>query len=493
MKAAIGGLAALLWSVGAHASGPAASAADVAVLGSGRCDDPGLQQAVGALRQSLASRPGARLLTTEATIDALGGPSRGSLADLKRRVAQAQTELFQQAHESSVRTLDAVISDLDGTPPGAERWALFLEAQALRAWNFQKMGQVAPAEAALERVLRLEPSWKPDGRSFPPSVGKMARDVSRRLSGRALATVKVRSEPAGLGVFVDGRPMGIAPLTLQLSRGSYRIESAYDGRRGIPRVMELVGAVELRFERDLDGALFADAGPCLAVRPDRAERLSRLVQLSAVLHVRRVVDVRIEQPAAGERYLVASEVDGTSGQELREARVKWPPAGLPSGAVERLADFLTTGALAPPLEGAAHPLPAQLDLPAATRPSAKPEPVASSGTSGLRIASYAALGVGVLGAAAGTYFLLDGRSATSERDGLRAADGSFPAESRAALTTLTNRVDRDSTLTVVGYGVAAAGLVGGAVLFLVSGTDDAPKAQGGVSFRPTPLGFVARF
>lgn len=95
-------------------------------------------------------------------------------------------------------------------------------------------------------------------------------------------------------------------------------------------------------------------------------------------------------------------------------------------------------------------------------------------TSGLRIASYAALGVGVVGLGAGTFFALRSKSKQNELKDLCGGNAGQcnivpdTADSRKA-TSLNNDSGSAKTMAFVGFGVGAVGVAAGVVLFIVSG------------------------
>ena len=120
---------------------------------------------------------------------------------------------------------------------------------------------------------------------------------------------------------------------------------------------------------------------------------------------------------------------------------------------------------------------------AATSPSTGPatDTKVSTADEGntMRLVSYVALGVGVVGVGAGTYFGLQSSSKRSDADDLYAACGATcPAsDPRAAeIQTLDSDAGSLKTKAIIGFIVGGVGLAGGATLFFLSAKDDA-KAQ----------------
>jgi hypothetical protein len=130
----------------------------------------------------------------------------------------------------------------------------------------------------------------------------------------------------------------------------------------------------------------------------------------------------------------------------------------------------------------------------ATTPAAPTEPAApprdagtSSGSPGLRYASYGAFGVGVVGVALGTVFGLKSRSDRSDADKLYsekcrpACDKTGPDAKQIA--SLDDSARSAMTLSIVGFSVGGAGAAAGVVLFLMS-NKHGETPEHGVSIRP---------
>jgi len=94
-------------------------------------------------------------------------------------------------------------------------------------------------------------------------------------------------------------------------------------------------------------------------------------------------------------------------------------------------------------------------------------------TSGLRIASYAAFGLGVVGLAGGTFFAL---TAKSKHDDLSTLCGGNPSQcpldagsaDATKATGLNNDSATDKTLGIVGFAVGGAGIAAGITMFILS-------------------------
>ena len=94
-------------------------------------------------------------------------------------------------------------------------------------------------------------------------------------------------------------------------------------------------------------------------------------------------------------------------------------------------------------------------------------------TSGLRIASYAAFGVGVVGLAGGTFFALSSKSKQNDLKDLCGGDAkncmlTEGSSDASKATKLNNDSGTNKTLGIVGFAVGGVGIAAGITLFILS-------------------------
>jgi hypothetical protein len=133
-----------------------------------------------------------------------------------------------------------------------------------------------------------------------------------------------------------------------------------------------------------------------------------------------------------------------------------PDAAVVAAGTQPAAAATTAGAAPPAATSTAPP---------GTQPSS-----ASSGSSGMKIGGYVALGVGVVGVGLGTVFLLQAKSKKSDADNLcNLSNGGCPLSKKSDIESLDNSYKSAGTLSVVGYGVGGAALITGVILLVASG------------------------
>jgi hypothetical protein len=129
-------------------------------------------------------------------------------------------------------------------------------------------------------------------------------------------------------------------------------------------------------------------------------------------------------------------------------------------------------AVAPGAPGEAMPPPGA--TPGTPPPAGTPtsDQGVSSGSSGMKIGGYAALGVGAVGLGLGTVFILKSSSKRSDADDLFKKckpDATGMCDIRAQITDLDDQANSARTLGVVGFVVGGVGVATGITLLVLSG------------------------
>ena len=133
-----------------------------------------------------------------------------------------------------------------------------------------------------------------------------------------------------------------------------------------------------------------------------------------------------------------------------------------------------------PAAATAAAAPEEAPAPQASATAAPADSGADNGKKTLRIASFAALGVGVVGAAVGTIFALKSKSNRGDADALYAEQctpqcfSDNPAAAEVA--SLDDSARSAKTLSIIGFAVGGVGIGAGVALFFLSRGHESPAA-----------------
>jgi hypothetical protein len=250
--------------------------------------------------------------------------------------------------------------------------------------------------------------------------------VASRPQHELRISVPAAAEPGATAVFVDGRPVGAAPVSVRVSAGSHRI-GAIAGSLRVPGVEVDVGSdgADVTLDVELAAAVDVNAGPALSLGSPGSE--VALVKVGAWLEAERVLATSVTTEA-GVSFLSGALYDVRRGALLREGRVR-TAAGLAAPEhIAALSTFLLTGqpsaaVLAP--RAAAAQAPGALDLSATATSRAPIRPA------WLRRSAVGSAAAAVGAGAFAVHQLLAARGASRAADALVRADGTIVGDPAA--------------------------------------------------------------
>jgi len=309
---------------------------------------PELVEMTSQFRLVLSERsPG--VLDAAALRDRMAGPSRGaSLGELDKAYEGALAAYLNGDYEGSVRTLRAVIEDLEKLPDDKETFRQWTRATMRLASTELDLGRRDVAREAADRLVRADPNVQVDAMQFPPELVRLIETARSELRSLPTRVLTVNSSASGVRVFVNGREVGTAPVTATLARGHYRVSGARGTVRAPPLQVDLSDenqSVTLDFT--IVEALRPTLGPGLALSD--AERARRLVAVGGFLRLDSILATSLLDEA-GASYLLGSLYDVRRGMLMREGRLRLTDRALTKEGAARLADFFVTGTATPPVE-----------------------------------------------------------------------------------------------------------------------------------------------
>ncbi len=483
-------VAPLLALVVAAPSGAAETLAVVSVA-----DPPGpgveLAEMTHQLRAACRDRAGGVLEAPEMRARLLGQLSGVTLAELDRAYGGALATYQNGEYESSIRTLYAIVDDLEKMPETAEAYSQWIRALLRLAHAEATIGHTKEARDAMERVLAVEPRYQPDPEQYSPAYRRDFDAARVRVAAKPRRKLSVAALGGPGAVFVNGRDVGAPPVALALPAGRYRVGGAASGSRVPSMIVELQEedrSVVLDFA--LAESLRVNAGPGLAL--PRAARPTGVVRAGAWLAVDKVLatSLGVENDVP---FLVGTLYDIRRGAVQREGRVRMTAGAVPSVNLGALAAFLLTGQPSREvLESRPAPLPvAAFAAGAASATAAPPGAAAPEPTSAIvaqpapkgwmRPAAYAAGGLSLVLAGYAVTQGLSASGAYGDANAMLRPDGVLkPGADPGAYHDAVARGDAASRRAYIAAGAAVLSAAATGLLWVLSRE---PQAPGAVAFR----------
>jgi PEGA domain len=443
---------------------------------------PELAELTHQLRSVVAEKTTGVLEASELRERMTGQTSSATLAELDRAYAGALATYQNGDFDGAVRTLRAVIQDLDKLPAGNEMFAQWSRAMLRLARSEQTLGHGAEAKEILERLVRANPTIKVDVNQYPPSFVRQVDEVRGQISVLKKHRLSVSATAKGAKVFVEGREFGTSPLAVELPPGKYRVSGAMGTLRVPAVVVDLTEegqSVVLNFA--LAESLRPSVGPGLALA--EADRARNLVAAGAWLGVDKLLATRLVTEG-GVEYLTAAMFDVRRGILQREGRVRLANKLAPSGSLSALATFVVTGQASPQVDQTAIAA-TQVPLPPPPKgaPDLKPRPSSAAGSdvdfrkgSGPQAKSktmgWVAVGAGGASVLLGVFAVYEGTQAKSkyaDAKNLLRSDGAVQQNASVSqYQSLVSDGDSAKSKAYIGAGAAVGCAVAAGVLGYMS-------------------------
>ncbi len=273
----------------------------------------------------------------------LGQTSHATLAELDRAYAGALAVFQNGEFESALRTLRAVVEDLERLPEGDEAYHQWKRAVVRLGHAAVTLERNREGDDAIAKLLMVEPGYQPDPDQYSPTYRRHFDEVRGRVRVRGRRRLTIFAEGRAGTLYVNGRSYGTGPVTLTLPTGRYRIGGSAGSLRVPSFWIDLESedrAIALDFA--LAESLRVNAGPGLALGLDKARRAAAVIRAGAWLGADKLVIA--SRGAEGEaQFLVGAVYDVRRGALLREGRVRMVAGSVPPANLGALAAFLLTG------------------------------------------------------------------------------------------------------------------------------------------------------
>jgi hypothetical protein len=314
----------------------AADADRTSVTAVGKCDEASAI-AARSFRSTLATRPGVKVASEAETAQPFGGTTDRTLSAVTGAISSARSDFYGGQAAQAKTTLQGALDDVTRLPPSDARWAAERDGLTLLAQMLQKSDPKG-AEAALNRVFRVEPDYQPDTANYPPSFQKYVNGIRKAAKKKSTTRLDITTSPPGKPVYLGGRKVGVGPVSVRVPPGEYRVEADW-GHRGAVRTIS-VPSTPVELSAAVEGAVFPDGGPCV----EATEPATALARAARLTGSERLIGVHPE--TVGEDSFVVATSVNAQGQDVREARVKVQPGAPTTEALGLLADWAVKGGAA---------------------------------------------------------------------------------------------------------------------------------------------------
>jgi hypothetical protein len=369
-------------------AGPAAASTSTVAVLTGDCSDPSLVSNGKRLVTEMEKAGGLNLHPPEME-RLLGADPEKNVDELQSQLDSAQMLYYQGEYTRAERMARLNQLQISHLPPGADHWKLEAASHLLVAQVTRGLGRQADSDEELRRVLRIEPEYKMDPDYFSPSTRRNFDKLRAEIAAEKRFELTIRSGAPGAEVFIDGRRSGTTPTTLSLPSGSYDVSLSKGAQHSLTHKVSLKNALTLTLDMPFESIIRRRQPLCISNEGGEPARLNNAVKLGALFSAELVVVIRLDRQLSGRLWLVASLIEMSTLQKVREGGLKSSGEGdTPQGLAE-LADFILTGRHGssvitdklpePPPPPTAEPLAVKLaDAPKAAVPPLQTEQIATS-------------------------------------------------------------------------------------------------------------------
>jgi hypothetical protein len=309
---------------------------------------PTLVDLANQVRDALAARRKGVLAAAEVRSRMRFGADAVSLPDLDTQYRAAVVAMQESDYAAASKALQTVVHGLERAFGLEGTFARWTRARLRLARVERLMGRGPEATRHLERLVRADPAVFVDPDLYPPSFQAEVEKVRAAVGAMPLHTLSVTAGGRPARVFVDGRDVGQAPVSVTLRAGAYAVNAAL-GKIWIPPVEVDLRSASQKLALDLSLAEMVrpELGPAVAAASsDRAFHVSTL---GRHLEVDEVVVVWLESER-NEQYLVADLQDVHTAIVYRAGSLRIAHGQPPPGGVAALVALLASGESSPLVE-----------------------------------------------------------------------------------------------------------------------------------------------
>jgi hypothetical protein len=175
------------------------------------------------LRTACTERAAGVIPATEMRARMSGKTGGATIAELDRAFGGALAVYQNGEFESAVRTLRAIIDDLEELPEGEPVWNQWTRAMMRLSHVYLSMKQPEDLEAVQTAVLKVDSNLQLDPVLYAPGFRARFEELRQRVRAMPKRRLTVTARGKAGTIYVGGRDVGPTPATLILPAGTYRV------------------------------------------------------------------------------------------------------------------------------------------------------------------------------------------------------------------------------------------------------------------------------
>jgi hypothetical protein len=188
--------------------------------------------AAASARTIVAKTPGLRATETGDLAQTLegvlpkGGPDEPVLAKAKSALEASEKAFGEFKSRLATSKLDEARRELFSLSPTVQTTALLADVSFHMALIHLRAENMGLAIGEFQLLHRLAPERTVDPVRYPPSIVKAFEDARKRVPTTIAATLQITATYNGDTIYLDGKPVGQAPLTLPIAAGTHIVAIA---------------------------------------------------------------------------------------------------------------------------------------------------------------------------------------------------------------------------------------------------------------------------
>jgi hypothetical protein len=270
-----------------------------------------------ALRQATSLRVvGAPLVRDVANYKSSGSKSgqkdaantEDGLKEASEDLRRANEEFFKLKNKSAAAYARKAANALESSPLNmSKKGRLMVDAYLTLALIHQASSNKNEMRTALERVLKVEPTYVLDEKSYPPSLRKMFDEVRTGIIGNGGGVIRVDSKPRAVDVFLNGIAKGVTPLEISnLPAGHYQITLSANNCSSVQKDVKLDAGDKISIKEKMKRG---EASEVKVLKVDDVDLVAEGVSLGNSLKADKVVFVDVDENGSGKGEISARMID----------------------------------------------------------------------------------------------------------------------------------------------------------------------------------------